>query len=62
MITRAMRDFGVAPEQTFLIGDADEDMQAGADAGCQTIRAGEGGFGSATAQILSQLDGASKHP
>lgn len=55
MITRAMRDFKVAPEQTFLIGDSDEDMQAGADAGCQTVRASEGGFGPAAQRILSLL-------
>ena len=53
MITRAMRDFGVAPEQTFLVGDSEEDMQAGADAGCQTVRVGEDGFGPAAEQILS---------
>ena len=53
MITRAMRDFGAAPEQTFLAGDSDDDMQAGADAGCQTVRVDEGGFGAAVEQILS---------
>ncbi len=55
MITRAMRDFGAAPEQTFLVGDSDEDMQAGADAGCQTVRVGEGGFGGAAEQLVSLL-------
>lgn len=55
MITRAMRDFKAAPEQTFLMGDSDEDMQAGADAGCQTVRVGEGGFGPAAQLILSLL-------
>ena len=55
MITRAMRDFGTAPEQTFLIGDSDEDMQAATDAGCRPVRAGEGGFGPATGQILSLI-------
>ncbi len=58
MITRAMRDFGFTPGQTFLIGDSDEDMQAGKDAGCMTLRAGEGGFGPAVDQILSQRAGA----
>ena len=55
MITRAMRDFGVTPEQTFLAGDSDDDMQAGADAGCQTVRVNEKGFAPAAAQILSLL-------
>jgi len=53
MITRAMRDFAVAPEQTFLVGDSDDDMQAGADAGCQTVRVSEAGFGPAAEQILN---------
>ncbi len=53
MIVRAMRDFGVAPEQTFMVGDSDDDMQAGADAGCRTVRVGEGAFGPAAEQILN---------
>jgi rfaE bifunctional protein nucleotidyltransferase chain/domain len=57
MITRAMRDFGVAPEQTFVVGDSDDDMQAGTDAGCQTFRVGEGGFEPAAEQILLQASG-----
>jgi D-glycero-D-manno-heptose 1,7-bisphosphate phosphatase len=36
MITRAMRDFGMPPERTFVIGDSDADIQAGAAAGCRT--------------------------
>lgn len=53
MITRAMSDFAVAPEETFMVGDSDDDMQAGADAGCQTVRVGENGFGPAAELILS---------
>ena len=48
-----MREFGAAPEQTFLIGESDDDMQAGADAGVQTVRVDEGEFGAAAEQILS---------
>lgn len=55
MITRAMRDFGASPENTFLAGDSDEDMQAGSAAGCRTIRVGESGFGPAAGQILTYL-------
>jgi D-glycero-D-manno-heptose 1,7-bisphosphate phosphatase len=55
MITRAMQDFGVAPERTFLVGDSGEDMLAGAEAGCQTVRVGEEGFAAAAEQILSRL-------
>jgi rfaE bifunctional protein nucleotidyltransferase chain/domain len=58
MIVRAMRDFGVAPERTFLAGDSDDDMQAGADAGCQMVRVDEAGFGPAAGQILSLLPSA----
>lgn len=59
MITRAMREFGIAPEQTFLIGDSDDDMKAGADAGCQVVRVDEAGFGPAAEAILSSLPNAS---
>jgi D-glycero-D-manno-heptose 1,7-bisphosphate phosphatase len=52
MVERALRDFGTSPAQTFLVGDSDEDMQAGADAGCKTVRMGEEGFGPAAKQIL----------
>jgi rfaE bifunctional protein nucleotidyltransferase chain/domain len=62
MITRAMREFGAAPEQTFLIGDSDDDMRAGADAGCRTVRvdtsANNAGFESAAEWILSMLPAA----
>ena len=53
MITRAMRDFGVTSEQKFVIGDSEEDMKAGAGAGCQTVRVGEEGFGPAADLVLS---------
>lgn len=55
MITRAMKEFGTAPEQTFLVGDSDDDMEAGENASCETVRVGEGGFGAAARQILSLL-------
>ena len=57
MITRAMREFGAAPEQTFLVGDSDEDMQAGADAGCQTVRVDDKGFGAAADHIVNRASG-----
>jgi len=55
MVIRAMRDFKTEPEQTFLIGDSDDDMRAGAAAGCRTVRAGEGGFAAGVEQILAWL-------
>jgi rfaE bifunctional protein nucleotidyltransferase chain/domain len=59
MIVDAMGDFGVAPERTFLIGDSDDDMQAGAAAGCRAARGGEGQFTAAAAQVASWLASAS---
>lgn len=53
MITRAMQDFDVTPEQTFLVGDSLDDMRAGADAGCQTVCVEKEGFAPAAEQILS---------
>ena len=53
MLIRAMRDFKVAPERTFLMGDSDDDMQAGAAAGCRTVRADEKGFGPAAEQLVA---------
>ncbi|MCU1339394.1 MAG: rfaE [Bryobacterales bacterium] len=59
MIMRAMQDFGAAQEQTFLVGDSDDDMQAGKDAGCETVRVDEKGFGPAAERILALLQRAS---
>ena len=56
MITRAMREFGIAPEQTFLVGDSDDDMQAGADAGCETVRVSDPGFTAAADLILTSAN------
>ena len=55
MITRAMRDFGVTPERTAVVGDAEDDVQAGADAGCRTVRVGAQGFGPAAELVLALL-------
>jgi D-glycero-D-manno-heptose 1,7-bisphosphate phosphatase len=38
MILRAMREFGVTPERTFMVGDQDSDIAAGKSAGVQTWR------------------------
>jgi len=55
MVIRAMRDFKAAPEQTFLMGDSDDDMEAGTAAGCRTVRAGESGLAAGVDQILAWL-------
>lgn len=55
MLTRAMRDFGVAPERTFLIGDSDDDVQAGQAARCGTARVNEGGFAAAADHVLASF-------
>jgi rfaE bifunctional protein nucleotidyltransferase chain/domain len=55
MIARAMRDFGMPPERTFVIGDTDADIQAGEAAGCRTARIGDVGFEEAANRVLSVL-------
>jgi D-glycero-D-manno-heptose 1,7-bisphosphate phosphatase len=55
MIIRAMRDFGVTPNQTFLVGDSEDDMRAGTDAGCQTVLVDAKGFEPAVQQVLSLM-------
>ena len=67
MITRAMRDFGVPPERTFFVGDAEADMRAGVAAGCHTIFTGQGtvngasfraaGMEEAAEWILARVEG-----
>ena len=52
MIKRAMRDFGATPDQTWLIGDSDDDIRAGAEAGCRTARVDERGF-EAAAELVA---------
>jgi rfaE bifunctional protein nucleotidyltransferase chain/domain len=57
MVNRAMEEFGMAPGQTALIGDTAADLEAGAAAGCRSIRVGEGGvaFGEAVRQVIASL-------
>lgn len=43
MLRLAMEEFGVPAARTVLIGDTKADLEAGAAAGCRTIRVGEGG-------------------
>jgi D-glycero-D-manno-heptose 1,7-bisphosphate phosphatase len=40
MLRRAMREFGIAPDSTYMIGDTAADMEAGAAAGCSTVYVG----------------------
>lgn len=40
LLRRALRDFKMPPERTFLIGDHEADMQAGSAAGLRTVWAG----------------------
>jgi histidinol-phosphate phosphatase family protein len=51
MITRAMRDFGMPPERTFVIGDSDADMEAAQAAGCRAVRT-DAGFLVAAEKVL----------
>jgi rfaE bifunctional protein nucleotidyltransferase chain/domain len=56
MIVRAMRDFATTPDRTFFIGDTEADVQAGAAAGCRTVRVGGGrDFAAAADWIVSQV-------
>jgi len=52
MITRAMRDFDMPSERTFVIGDSEADMQAGQAAGCRTVLTGTAGFLEAAEAVL----------
>ena len=36
MLKRAIREFGIDPERSHMIGDSDRDIEAGAAAGCTT--------------------------
>ena len=40
MVRRALRDFGITPERTFVLGDLPSDVQAGRSAGCHTVLLG----------------------
>jgi D-glycero-D-manno-heptose 1,7-bisphosphate phosphatase len=51
MITRAMRDFAMPAERTFVIGDSEADMQAGHAAGCRTVLT-NAGFLAAVESVL----------
>jgi D-glycero-D-manno-heptose 1,7-bisphosphate phosphatase len=42
MLAAAARDFGVRPEETVMIGDADSDVEAGRRFGARTIQLTEG--------------------
>jgi rfaE bifunctional protein nucleotidyltransferase chain/domain len=61
MIERALRDFGVPADRTFVIGDMAADVQAGAAAGCRTFqvgesdKAGDADFTRAVEWVLAQL-------
>jgi D-glycero-D-manno-heptose 1,7-bisphosphate phosphatase len=54
MIERALRDFQMSPERTFLIGDRDADVQAGLAASVRTFLIAEAAdFSRAVDQILT---------
>jgi beta-phosphoglucomutase-like phosphatase (HAD superfamily) len=42
MIRRALEEFRVPAERAIFIGDTAADIEAGAAAGCRTIRVGDG--------------------
>jgi D-glycero-D-manno-heptose 1,7-bisphosphate phosphatase len=55
MLFEAMRRFGVAPEETVMIGDAVSDLEAAAAAGCRRILLRSGKGSSAQAAGLPRL-------
>ena len=45
MLIQAARDFNIALERSWMIGDGENDIKAGKAAGCHTALIGEGDFG-----------------
>jgi rfaE bifunctional protein nucleotidyltransferase chain/domain len=43
LLLRGLREFGVAAERCFMVGDRDVDAMAGASAGCSAVLVGAGG-------------------
>jgi len=56
MIERAIRDFGVAADRTYFLGDTRTDMEAAAAAGCHGRMVAEGEFTAAADWVLAQSE------
>ena len=56
MLLRASKDFNIDLENSWMIGDGENDIKAGKNAGCKTVLIGEGEFGQ-DITVKSILDG-----
>lgn len=45
MIFSAVKDFNIVPENSWVIGDSENDIRAGKNAGCKTVLIGSGNYG-----------------
>lgn len=56
MLMRASADFNIDLSQSWMVGDSENDIQCGLNAGCKTVLIGSGDFGqTATADSLKQF-------
>lgn len=59
MLLRASKDFNIDLENSWMIGDGENDIKAGKNAGCKTVLIGEGEFGQDNT-VKSILNGVKK--
>lgn len=45
MLLQAKADFNIDLEQSFMVGDSENDIKAGKAAGCKTVLINKGSFG-----------------
>ena len=45
MLLQAAKDFNIDLLESFMVGDSENDIQAGKAAGCRTVLIGEGDYG-----------------
>lgn len=55
MLLQAAKDFNIDLAKSWMVGDGENDVKAGQNAGCQTALIGSGGYGQ-TATVLSLRD------
>ena len=56
MLLKAAQDFNIDLEQSWMVGDGENDVKAGQNAGCQTALIGNGSYGqTVTASFLKDF-------